>query len=77
MSARQPRGLRREFTKGLRARIETLQHLIPRGSPSKRREKALASMASLVGAVILSRAVDDATLAHEILEAVTKQCEAI
>jgi hypothetical protein len=38
-------------------------------SPAAGREKALATMAGLVGALILSRAVDDPALSDEILEA--------
>jgi hypothetical protein len=40
-----------------------------RGIENARREKALATMAGLVGALILSRAVDDPALSDEILKA--------
>lgn len=66
---RQPRSVRRAFTEGLRLRVETLRKLLPRGSAAARREKALATMAGLVGALMLSRAVDDPKLSDEILEA--------
>jgi TetR/AcrR family transcriptional repressor of nem operon len=65
---RQPRSVRRAFTEGLRLRIEALGHLVPGRSAAARRQKALATMAGLVGALILSRAVDDRTLSDEILE---------
>jgi TetR/AcrR family transcriptional repressor of nem operon len=67
--ARQPRGVRRAFTEGLRARVDGLRNLVPGRSAAARREKALATLAGLVGALMLSRAVDDSKLSEEILEA--------
>jgi TetR/AcrR family transcriptional regulator, transcriptional repressor for nem operon len=66
--ARQPRSVRHAFTEGLRVRVEALRRLLP-GSADARRKKALATMAGLVGALTLSRAVDDPHLSKEILEA--------
>ena len=68
-AARQPRAVRRAFTDGFRARIDGWLKLVPGRSQAARREKALATMAGLVGALILSRAVDDPALSDEILEA--------
>ena len=68
-AARQPRAVRRAFTDGFCARIDGWLTLVPGRSHAARREKALATMASLVGALILSRAVDDPALSDEILEA--------
>src|SRR5262245_29335573 len=65
---RQPRSVRRAFTNGLRLRIKVLQELLP-GRMAARRQKALATMAGLIGALILSRAVDDPQLSDEILQA--------
>ncbi len=67
---RQPRSIRRAFTEGLRLRVAAMQSVLPRRSAAEQRKKALATMASLVGAMILSRAVDDPKLSGEILEAV-------
>jgi TetR/AcrR family transcriptional repressor of nem operon len=67
-ASRQPRSVRRTFTEGLLGRVETLRKLLP-GSAAARREKALATMSGLVGALMLSRAVDDPKLSDEILEA--------
>ena len=67
--ARQPKAVRRAFTEGLRDRVEALRKLLPGRSAPARREKALATMAGLVGAMILARAVDDPALSDEILEA--------
>jgi TetR/AcrR family transcriptional regulator, transcriptional repressor for nem operon len=66
--ARQPRSVRRAFTEGCRLRLEALQKLLPGRSAAARREKAVATMAGLVGALVLSRAVDDPKLSTEILE---------
>lgn len=68
-AARQPKSVRRAFTEGLRIRLDALLALIPGRSASKRRQTALATLATLVGAMVLSRAVDDATLSKDILEA--------
>ncbi|MEP7119158.1 MAG: TetR/AcrR family transcriptional regulator [Acidobacteriota bacterium] len=67
--ARQPRSLRRVFTDGLRARVETLTAMVSGRSRAARREQALATIAGLVGALVLSRAVSDPELSDEILEA--------
>jgi len=66
---RQPKPVRHAFTQGLRDRVETLRSLLPGRSAAARREKALATMAGLVGALVLSRAVDDPELSDEILDA--------
>jgi len=42
---------------------------MPGRSAAARRERALTTMAGLVGALILSRAVDDPKLSDEILDA--------
>jgi TetR/AcrR family transcriptional regulator, transcriptional repressor for nem operon len=67
--ARQPRTVRRAFTEGFRVRVGALLGVVPGRSAAARREKALATMAGLVGALVLSRAVDDPALSDEILEA--------
>jgi TetR/AcrR family transcriptional repressor of nem operon len=69
---RQPRSVRRAFTEGLRLRVDALRKLLPGGSAAARRERALATMAGLVGALVLARAVDDPKLSDEILETAAK-----
>jgi TetR/AcrR family transcriptional repressor of nem operon len=66
---RQPRGVRRAFTEAVRFRVDALLKLLPGRSADARRKKALATMAGLVGALILSRAVVDPKLSDEILDA--------
>ena len=68
--ARQPRSVRRAFTEGLQYRLERLKRLMPGRSAAAKRQKAIATFASLVGALTLARAVDDSHLSEEILEAV-------
>ena len=72
-AARQPRAVRRAFTDGFRVRIDALVKLVPGRSQAGRRQKALATMAGLVGALILSRAVDDLALSDEILQATARE----
>jgi len=72
-AARQPRAVRRALTDGFRVRLDAWLKLVPGRSAAARREKALVTMATLVGALILSRAVDDPALSDEILEATTTE----
>jgi len=65
---RQPRSVRRGFTEGLRRRLDALHSVLP-GRAAARRRKALATLAGMVGALMLARAVDDPKLSDEILEA--------
>src|SRR5262245_61351050 len=67
--ARQPRSVRRAFTDRVRAKIDLLLRAVPGRSAAARREQAVATLAGLVGALILSRAVDDPALSEEILDA--------
>ncbi len=66
---RQPRSVRHAFTGGLRKRLDIVRDLLPGRSAAVRRQKAIAVMSGLVGALILSRAVDDPQLSDEILDA--------
>lgn len=69
--ARQPRSVRRAFTEGLRYRLEGLRRLMPGRRSAATREEAMVMWATLVGALTLSRAVDDPEFSEEILAAVT------
>jgi len=61
--------LRRTFTAGLQSLIDTLVRIVPGRSNAARRQKALACLSTMVGALILARAVDDTKLSDEILAA--------
>lgn len=67
-AGRRPGPLRRVFTQGLADSIERLSHLV-RGQPAKRRQRALATMAGLVGAIVLARATDDEAMRAELFSA--------
>ena len=69
--ARHGPGVRGVVTASLRGLMEILARAMPGRTRTARRKKALAAYASLVGAVVLARAVDDAALAREILGAVS------
>src|SRR5260370_40600593 len=67
---RQGPPVRRAFTDELRPFLDYLSRNVQGNSNSLRRQKALATYAGLVGALIVSRAVDDPDLSNEILSAV-------
>jgi TetR/AcrR family transcriptional repressor of nem operon len=68
--ARQGPPVRRAFTDELRPFLDYLARNVQGNSSNLRRQKALATYAGLVGALIVSRAVDDPDLSNEILSAV-------
>jgi TetR/AcrR family transcriptional repressor of nem operon len=49
--------------------VGVLARVTPGRTRAAKRKQALADMAQMVGAVVLARAVDDRTLAKEILHA--------
>lgn len=67
--ARQGPAVRHVLTRHVRTRLDRLRHLITAASPSVRRKRAIATLAGLVGALTLARAVDDPALSDEILAA--------
>ena len=69
--ARHGPGVRGVVTARLQGLMEILARAMPGRTRMARRKKALAAYASLVGAVVLARAVDDAAFAREILGAVS------
>jgi TetR/AcrR family transcriptional regulator, transcriptional repressor for nem operon len=72
-AARGSAGLRGAFAEGLRRLLDILADALPGFSKPARRRKAVAAMATLVGAVTLARAVDDPALSDEILEAARQE----
>jgi len=68
-AARQPRAVRRALTDGFRVRLDAWLKLVTGRSATARREKALVTMATLVGALIIARAIDDSALSDEVLKA--------
>lgn len=73
---RQSSGVRERFTNGLRGTIRQLGSRM--GSALKQRQRdqeALAMVASLVGALVLARAVNDPKLSDDILRATKHRLE--
>jgi hypothetical protein len=70
--ARQGPTVRRAFTGELKPFLDYLSRIVQGSSSRLRRQRALATYASLVGALIVSRAVDDSDLSDEILAAVAQ-----
>ena len=68
--SRQAPPIRRAFTEGLGHLVEFLTAKLPGRSQAVKRKKALFAWSTLVGAMILARAVDDPELSDEILSAV-------
>ncbi|MGE7473098.1 TetR/AcrR family transcriptional regulator [Bosea sp. NPDC003192] len=67
--ARQGAAARLAATEGVRAAITGLSAIAPGATADERRSSAIASYATLVGALVLSRMVDDEALSDEILAA--------
>lgn len=59
---------RAAMTAGLRSQIERVMKALPDIDAAERRRAAIGTWAAMVGAVILSRAIDDTTLSDEVLE---------
>jgi TetR/AcrR family transcriptional repressor of nem operon len=74
-ATRREPGVRHAFTEALAARVARLMKLVEGKSDAERRRRSLATMASMVGAVVLARAVDDAKLSAQILNAVGETIE--
>lgn len=74
--ARDPPGseVRTRFTHGVRQLADLLTGLMPTMSEARRRKRALANLSTMVGAVVLARAVDDLDLADALLQAAAEAC---
>lgn len=53
----------------VRAAVDLLTTLVPGKSKATRRRKAISTYATLVGAMVMARAVDDRAMSQEILDA--------
>jgi TetR/AcrR family transcriptional repressor of nem operon len=72
-AARGGKTVRAAFAEGLQPFLDVLAASIPGRSTAARRRKAVATMASLVGAITLARAVGDPRLSDEILAAMQRE----
>jgi len=71
--ARQPRRVRDSFTREFKNSLEFLAELMRQDDPASGKEDAIAAFVSMVGALILARAVSDETLSHQILKTTAKR----
>ena len=72
-AARGSASLRGAFAEGLQRLVDILAEALPGFSKPARRRKAVAAMATMVGAVTLARAVGDPALSEEILDAARQE----
>jgi len=68
-AARQGPDVKAEFEAGIKARLDVLGRFIPGTGDEASRGKAMAILATIVGAVTLSRVVNDPDLAQALLDA--------
>ena len=68
-AAREGECVRGALTVGLEHVLALLSNIVPGQSKAQRRRKAIATLAEMVGAMILARAVNDPALSDEILAA--------
>jgi TetR/AcrR family transcriptional repressor of nem operon len=71
--ARQPRRVRQAFTREVKDDLEFLSRLMPDDGKEGRYEDAIAMFASMAGALILARAVNDEELSDLILKSTAKR----
>jgi TetR/AcrR family transcriptional regulator, transcriptional repressor for nem operon len=67
--SRQGPAVRRAVTDYVRSACDLLARLVPGKSKAARRQKVIATYATMVGAMVMARAVDDRALSQEILDA--------
>ena len=65
--AREPQEVRTAFTEGLDEFVVALMDYVPGATPEARRDAALVVIASMSGAVALSRAINDPTVSDRVL----------
>jgi TetR/AcrR family transcriptional regulator, transcriptional repressor for nem operon len=71
--ARQPPRVRQAFTREIKDDLEFLSRLMPDDGGDSRYEDAIATFASMAGALILARAVNDEQLSDLILKSTAKR----
>jgi TetR/AcrR family transcriptional regulator, transcriptional repressor for nem operon len=65
---RQGKSVKHRFTQGVRQSIARITGLIAGASERRREDEAIAVMATMLGTLVLARAVDDAKLSDRILK---------
>lgn len=72
-AARQGPGVKAAFETGIKAHLEVLGRFLAEAGGEKSRGKAMAVLATMIGAVTLSRVVNDPDLAQALLDAAVEQ----
>ena len=75
-AARSGKIVRKAFAEGLAPLIDILAQSIPGKAKAARRRKAVAAMATLVGALTMARAVEGTPLSDEMLQAAHRELAA-
>jgi TetR/AcrR family transcriptional repressor of nem operon len=71
--ARQGRNVKASFEAGIKVHIEILGRLIAEANDEESKGKAMAILSTMVGALTLSRVVNDPDLAQAFLETASRQ----
>jgi TetR/AcrR family transcriptional repressor of nem operon len=66
---RQGEGVRAVLTAYVQGQLDRFTYLLKNGTAASRRKRAITTLAGMVGALTLARAVDDSALSKEILAA--------
>lgn len=74
---RQPRRVRDVFTKKIEESLATLGNLVPGKTTSRRRDEVIRLFSSMLGALILARAVNDEALSRRILKTVAEGLKSV
>lgn len=75
--ARHGAPVRRAFTEGMDSLVDVLAEIVPGRTKALRRRKAISIFAAMVGAMALARAVDEARMSEEILNAVAASVDSL
>jgi TetR/AcrR family transcriptional repressor of nem operon len=67
-AARQGTAVQAAFTDGIKRHLQQLSEIVRGGDQKEKRRNAMATLAGMVGALLLARAVDDRRFAAELLE---------
>jgi TetR/AcrR family transcriptional repressor of nem operon len=68
--------LQAAFKDGIEGYLELLDGIVPASSGEERRSKSIAALSTMVGALVLSRAVGDVALSQKILSAAADEIAA-
>ena len=72
-AARQGVEVRASFEAGIKAHLEVLNRMVAETGGEESKDKAMAILSTMVGALVLSRVVNDPDLAQAFLDAAAKQ----